>query len=186
MNDIRDQLDSLKQTLSEASMSFDIWWEIKNRETGPKYQEEIKRYSMFFQSTIYAHFLTAVISLYRLFEKNNKTINIPRLLSLLENEKKLSPQTSIDILKLQREIDKNWKKICIVRSNVFGHRSAKLNPQESYDKAGLQPDTFIELIDHTKKVLHHIYLDLFEEDHVFNLDAKKSTKALLHDLSKVP
>ena len=44
----------------------------------------MKNYKMFFQTSIHAHFVALIVALYRLYENNKNTINIPQLLKLTE------------------------------------------------------------------------------------------------------
>ena len=164
----RESLDSLAQSLIEASLSFDIWWEITNLETGSDFIIELDRYSLFLRQSLDAHFQRLIITLYRIFETNKKTTNIPNL-----------------IKELTETINQTWKKIVILRSNVYGHRSKKLLLSDSFNKANIKPNELELLIVRSQTLLRHLYLEVYNLDHAFNLESVSDTRALFQDLKKL-
>ena len=181
----REHLDSLSQSLIEAELSFDIWWEILNSETALDYIIELDRYSMFLRQTLDAHFQRLVVTLYRVFENNKKSINIPKLLQELYSNNGLSENTRIEINKLREKINKVWRKITILRSNIYGHRSNKLSLDDSFNRAFLKPKDIKSLFTSSQKLLKLLYLEIYNLDYVFNLEATTDTRMLFHDLKKL-
>lgn len=184
MEAFRNDLADIKQTLLEAKWSYDIWWELKSSETGPKYHDDINRYSHFFQSTIFAHHLTLVVCLHRLFENRKDTVNIPNLLNKINKLNNIKPETLSKIEELKTEIQPKWTKICILRSNVYGHRNASLTPQQAYEKAGLFPEDIESLIEDMQTLIEIFYLELYQENPHFEGSALDDTRKLMNDIGR--
>ncbi len=183
MDEIGEQIQELKKALLEAGLSYDIWWELSNREARTEHLDDLNQYTIFFQSTIHAHFLTAVITLYRLFENRRDTINLPNLFQQVREKKLVAPEVENKLESAAEEIRENWTKICILRSNVFGHRSRKLSIEESYKRAGITPDQIKNLIKHMQDAMNIVSGEVLELEHSFELNPAEEVKRLLDDIA---
>lgn len=182
MDDLRNDLADIKQTLLEAKWSYEIWWELKGNETGPKYHDDIHRYSLFFQSTIFAHLSTLLVCLHRLYENRKDTVNIPKLLNKIYKVNDIKRETLSEIKELETEIQPKWKKVCILRSNVYGHRSASLTPQQTYKMADLCPEEIESLIKNLQNLIQVLYRELYQENPHFEGSALDDTRRLMNDI----
>lgn len=182
---IRGDLDSLSQSIIDAELSFDIWWEVLISDSKLDYIVELSKYPTFFQPTLDAHFERLVIALYRAYENNNKTINIRKLLKELYSENKVSKNIQDEIDQLQIRIEELWTKITILRSNVYAHRNDKLPLEDSFNKAELKPEDLKVLITLCQKLIKVLYLEIYNLDFIFNLEAKATTRMLFQDLKQL-
>ena len=158
--DIEDQLEIIKQELLDASLSYDCWWAIANKDAMIEHRDDLNHYNLFFQATRHAHLLTTVVTLYKLFEKNTGTVNLKNCLALAAKDSRIKPDTLVEVDALRTEIDPIWKKITILRSNVFSHRSIKLGRESALKKAGISPNEIKLLIENTQKLIYRLFLDL--------------------------
>lgn len=185
MKDLEAQLQEVKEGLQEALYSYDIWWELSNKESHTQHLETLNRYIIFFQSTTHAHFLTVVITLYRLFERKTNTVNLPGIFQSVREQKLITEEADEKIQLAEAEIKKNWEKICILRSNVFGHRNRKHSTKDFFKKAGITPDQIKLLISHMQDVINLVAGEALELEYGFSVGAGNDTKRLLSDLSQL-
>ncbi len=77
----------LRQTISVANLHYEVWWVFKDKEVCDEYIKTINQYSLFFQTTIHAHFVATIVTLYRIYETRNDTYNIQGLFKRLRKTK---------------------------------------------------------------------------------------------------
>lgn len=180
---IESHIKNLWDTVITAEHNHEIWWIYKSNDTRPIFIETMNKYLLFFKSSIHAHFVAMIIALYRLYETRSDTINIPRLLQLLEQHHPLSNDSVNCINKLIAQAKPIWIKVGIIRSAVFAHLTNERNVEESFGKADIKYGQFRELIELSKKITNAIGQDYNRNTHIFNLSSEIDTKALLTDLS---
>jgi hypothetical protein len=179
-------ISGLRHAVTVAGLNYEIWWTYKEEESRKKYAATMNRYSLFFQSSLHAHFVALIVALYGLYENNPHTVNIPALLRLIKDKHPFSAETEAAVLELSEKAQRSFSKVAILRNNAFGHHSAKLSTQEVFAKAGISPNDIKELIDTTKQLLNEITHDWNKSFHAFNLGARDSTLKLLDDLTELP
>jgi hypothetical protein len=183
MADIGSYITELRHTVTVAGLSHEIWWAFRSKDTRPKYVKTLNRYSLFFSTTIHAHFMAALVALYRLYETRKDTYNIPQLLRLTEADSKFLPEQIEEFKMLYARAKPLWAKVNILRNNAFGHRSTSLTVEEAFAEADMAPNEFTELIDVTKELLNAVSHAYDRSFHVFNLGARKDVLRMLDDLT---
>ena len=179
---VQNHIKNLWDTVITAEHNHDIWWIYKSKDTRSKFLETMNDYVSFFQSSIHAHFVAMIIALYRLYETRRDTINIPRLLQLLEQHHSLSDDAVTSINDLIAQAKPIWIKVGIIRSDIFAHLTNERSIEESFDKAEIKYGQFKELIELSKKITNAIGQGYNRNTHAFNLTSEIDTKALLTDL----
>jgi AbiU2 len=180
----KSYIDELRHTVTVAGLNYEIWWTYKSKDTRPQFIDVMNRYSIFFQTSIHAHFVALLVSLYRLYETRTDTYNIPRFIELLETDTTLSPDV-IQSLRSKYELAKPvWIKVNILRNKVFGHRSLARTVEEAFAEAGVKPDELKAMMDVTKSLLNELTNELERSTHAFNLGAGGEVLRLLTDLRK--
>ncbi len=180
-DNIKDTLNELSDDLKDASLSYDMWRELTDANNMDDFKEVLHEHSFFFQTIIHANLVTFIITLYRLFENKNNTINIPNFISEIYESKSLPDSINNRIMKYVDEITDTWKKICILRSNVFGHKSRKLNPESAFVKAEITPDQMEKIISDMQDLLNIIRSEIFNTRDTFNEEYRCS----VHDVIKL-
>jgi hypothetical protein len=90
---IDNYINDVRHAVTVAGLNYEIWWTYVEKESRAKYVDAMNRYSLFFQTSIHAHFVALVIALYRLYEANDRTVNVPRLLKIIgENIHSMRPR----------------------------------------------------------------------------------------------
>ncbi|NOS73419.1 MAG: hypothetical protein HOP36_02520 [Methyloglobulus sp.] len=184
---LNDEIDSyiseLRQTVSIANLHYEVWWVFKDKENGSKYIKTLNQYNLFFQTTIQAHFVATIISLYRVYETRKDTYNIQALINRLENTK-FSREKLSELKALFTRSKPIWLKVNILRNKVFGHRNNKSTVSEAFEEADIKPSDLKELMELTKEILNLVSYEWDQSTHAFNLGAESPTKLLLQDLKK--
>lgn len=181
-SEIDDYIKDLHHAVTVAGLNYEIWWTYVEKEYRAKYVDAMNRYSLFFQTSIHAHFAAFVIALYCLYETNERTVNVPGLLRIMKDKHPLSLQTEQNVEELVQKAQPLFQKVAILRNNVFGHRSAKLSTREAFAKARITPDQLKDMLNTTKDLMNEITREWNQSTHAFNLGSGESIVRLLDDL----
>jgi hypothetical protein len=181
---IEKQIDELRNTTDVASLNYKVWWTYKERESRKKYVDTMNHYSLFFQTSIHAHFVALLIALYRLYETRPDTVNIPGLIRLLKESSTFPKKTLNKVEKLYKQAKVLWVKVCILRNEAFGHRSMNCSITDVFQKVGVKPKDFRELIEKTEEMLNVISYQWNRSRYQFTLKSEiaDDTTRLLEDL----
>ena len=166
-----------------AGLNYEIWWVYKSEDTRAKYVNAMNRYSMFFQMSIHAHFVTLLVELYRLYETRKDTYNIPTLIKKLRKQGRIDSETlkSLEDIYIN-EAKPLWVKVNILRNKAFGHRSRAHTVEQVFQEAGVTPNELQKLVEKTKKFINKLTLAWDKSTHAFNLGARSDTLRLLSDI----
>jgi hypothetical protein len=184
-DEIQKNVQELQHAITVAGLNYEIWWVYKEKESRKRFVDTLNAYPLFFQTSLHAHFVAMIVSLYRLYETRKDTINLPQLLRLLKKHGTISIQ---EIRKMESEITQMkplWAKVAVLRNNMFGHRSSVLDYDGVWKKASVTPNQFKKLIDESKRILNEITTQWNRSGHAFNLSATQDTVELLEDLKKL-
>lgn len=181
--DIDRYISELRHTITVAGLNYEIWWVYKSKNTRPTYVETMNRYSLFFQTSIHAHFVALLVELYRLYETRDDTFNIPSLLKMLREQGRL-PDATLKLLEgvYTNEAKSLWVRVNILRNKAFGHRSVAHTVEEVFKEAGITPNELRDLVEVTKKLLNELTHAWDRSVHAFNLGSREDTLRLLGDL----
>ena len=184
-DEARKYIKALANTMTSASLHFDIWWVYKEKDSRAKYVDTLNEYLNFFKTSLQAHFLSVVVELYKLFETRKDTINFPRLIRLLKENNLLDPNILKKVEAEKRAMKDLWKKIAILRSELFAHTSIDLSYREAFEKAEITPNNIKELIEKGKGLLNQISEGLDKNTYLFDLEATEDTVRALEDLRSI-
>lgn len=181
--DIDRYIAELRHTTSVAGLNYEIWWVYKSKNTRPAYVDAMNRYTLFFQTSIHAHFVALLVELFRLYEKRRDTFNIPSLLRILKKEARLPPDKLGQLEGIYTgEAKPLWVKVNILRNKAFGHRSVAHTIEEVFREAGITPNDLRDLVEVTKRLLNELTKAWDNSNHAFNLGSRDDTLRLLYDL----
>jgi hypothetical protein len=182
MSEIDRYIEELRDTVRVAWLNYEIWWVYKSTDTRPEYLDTMNRYTLFFQTSIHAHFVALLVALYRLFETRDDTYNIPTLLKLLRDQGSFPDAKLRELDTLYAKAKPLWVKVNILRNKAFGHRSKAHKVSEVFAEAGVTPNELRDLAEVTKKLLNTATLAWANNAHAFNLSSRADTLSLLQDL----
>jgi len=175
----------LQHAIKVAKLNYEIWRVYKEKSSHLRFVDVLKKYPRYFETSLHAHFVAMIISLYRLYETRKDTMNLPQLVRLLKKHSTLPTQ---EIKSMESDIDSMkplWQKVSMLRNNMFGHRSNKLNDDDVWKKASVTPNQLKKLIDDSKEILNKIKRLLDRSSHIFNLSATHDTVRLLEDFKRL-
>jgi hypothetical protein len=184
-NEARKFIKAIANTITSASLHFDIWWVYKEKDSRAKYVDILNEYLNFFQTSLQAHFLSAVVELYKLFETRNDTISFPRLIKLLNDNSLLDLEVQEKMEGEIKSLKVLWKKVAVLRSELFAHTSIDLSYREVFKKAEISPNNMRDLIERSKKLLNQISKGLERNTYIFNIKATGDTIRVLEDLMSI-
>ena len=184
--DLNYYANEIRHIISTASLNYDIWRTYKDQEVRSSHIKEMNRYSLFFRTSIQAHFASLIIAIYTLYETRDDTFNIPSLLKSLETEVNF-PKSTLNFLQgtYNNEAKPLWIKISILRNKVFGHRYKSQKPEASFQQANVTPNEIRALIDISKNIINTTTHAVNKNRHSFNLSASSDTLRLLSDLKSL-
>lgn len=181
-----DEIDlyaaEIRHTAIVAWLNYEIWWVYKGADTRPEYVETMNRYTLFFQTSIHAHFVALLVELYRLYETRPDTYNIPGFLKLLADRNAVPADGLRQLQEHYAEAKPLWVKVSILRNKAFGHRSKAHEVSEVFAEAGVTPDELRRLVEVTRSLLNAATQAWARTTHAFNLSSRGDTLRLLGDL----
>ena len=175
-------IKELQDTVTTASLNYEIWWTFRGSETRPKYVDVMNRYRLYFHAAIGAHFVALLMALYRLYETRPDTLNIPKFLDRLESDGALEAVELSTLRDRHAAAKPLWVKVSILRNKIYGHRALDLDIEEAFERAGVTPFDFRDLVAQTKELLNDLTHRLRSSTHAFNLSATHDTVRLLEAL----
>ncbi len=184
-NKILQNIKELQHALTVAGLNHEIWWIYKEKQSRKRFLDVLNTYPLFFQTSLHAHFVAMIISLYRLFETRRDTVNMPQLIKLFKKEGTF-PQD--ELTRLDSEIEQIkpiWVKVSVLRNKLFGHRSNALGIDDIWEEANITPNQFKKLIADSKRILNDMTSIWDRSSHAFNLSATEDTLELLEDLKRL-
>jgi hypothetical protein len=181
-DEIEKYVTELRHTVTIAWLNYEIWWVYKSSETRPEYVDTMNRYTLFFQTSLHAHFVALLVELYRLYETRKDTYNIPRFLALLKEHDAVPEAATNELEKLYAQAKPLWVKVNILRNKAFGHRSSAHTVSEAFKEAGVTPNELRDLAEITRKLLNTATQAWTRSTHAFNLSSREDALQLLGDL----
>ena len=178
---IQNSVRELRHTITVSKLNYEIWHIYKEKEN----RTIIEIYPLFFKTSLHAHFVAMIVSLYRLYETRPDTVNIHQLIKLLKIEDSIP---NPELKRIESEIKKikpSWIKISDLRNYMFAHRSNALDYDEILKKAKVKPCQLKQLIDESKRILNEITLLWNRSSLGSGLSSTKDTVNLLEDLKQL-
>ncbi len=178
-------IKELQNAVIVAALNYEIWWVYKEKENRKRFVDTLNAYPLFFQTSLHAHFVAMIISLYRLFETRQDSVSVPQLVKMIKEQGSVS---ETDIQKIESaitQIKPLWVKVSVLRNKLFGHKSNALDSEEIWKEARVKPNEFRKLIDESKKILNQLTSLWDRSDYDFNLSSHGDTIKLLEDLKKL-
>jgi len=183
--EIEKIIRELQHAIKVAKLNHEIWWVYKEKSSHMRFVDVLKKYPRYFETSLHAHFVAMIISLYRLYEPRKDTMNLPQLGRLLKKHSTLSTQEIRTMESDIKSIKPLCQKVSIFRNNIFAHRSNKLDDDNVWKKASVTPSQFKKLIDDSKVILNKITRLWDRSSHAFNLSASHDAVRLLEDLKRL-
>ncbi len=188
MENFIKNLDELFQIIFDARANYEIWWIYISKEGRKEYFKIFLHYKEFFETSGYAYISMVAVSLYKLFETRDDTVNFK---NIMNDALRLNIVDDADIQKLTPTIEKAktiWIKINQLRSYLFAHRAKELTVEEIYKNANITPDEIKELTDLSLEILNYIALKAGQKERKFEgftlRDTHRLFKTLMNSYSK--
>lgn len=171
----------LSNVIIAANLSYEIWWELSGPNR-PKYVDILNDYLSFWSSTISAHFTSLIILLYKLYDRNPKTLSFNRLFKLIKKHNIFTDNEYMILISKLEQAKIIWEKIKILRNEYYAHLSYEADTVKIYKKAEIKPNQFKELINLSKDIINSVYANYHNGEIVFWISAKDETSRILNKL----
>ncbi len=181
-DEIEQYVAELQHTVTTAWLNYEIWWVYKSTDTRPEYLDTMNRYTLFFQTSLHAHFVALLVELYRLYETRQDTYNIPTFLKLLKERNAIPEATADALATMYAEAKPLWLKVNALRNKAFGHRSKAHSVAEVFAEARVTPNELRDLAELTRRLLNTATQAWARSTHVFDLSSRADTLQMLRDL----
>jgi hypothetical protein len=178
-------ISDLQQTVTAAGLNYEVWWTYKNEDNRPEFVDAMNGYTVFFKTSIHAHFVALLVALYRLYETREDTFNIPSLLRLLRANSTFDRVTLDKLDAMYAAAKPLWVKVSILRNKAFGHRSQAHTVAEVFQEAAVSPNELKALVERTMELLNVLTLAWDRSVHAFNLGAGEDLIRLLNDINRL-
>ncbi len=182
MEKLLKNLDELFRIIFDARSNYEIWWIYVSKEGRDEYFKVFLHYKEFFETSAYAHISMVAVSLYKLFETRDDTVNFK---NIINDALGLKIVDDADMQKLNPAIEKAktiWIKINQLRSYLFAHRAKELTVKEIYNNANLTPDQIKELTELSLEILNYVAVKAGQKERKFESFTLRDTHRLLKTL----
>lgn len=180
-NLVRD-LKDIFSIIEDANDSYEIWWILVSDDGRKKYFWKMFHYKEFFQPTAYAHIISIVINLYKLFETRKDTLNFQRLIKEAE---KMGLLDSKQIKNELEEAKALWIKISILRNKLFAHKNYHLTREAIYREAKINPNQIKRLIELSLIIFNSLWTCLRKKSKGIAELSTRDTNRVLEELKKI-
>lgn len=180
-----ENLEDLFKILFEAYSNYEIWWIHVNKDDRSKYFFTKLRYKDFFETVAYANITAMIIALYKLFDKNKKSLSLRKIIRDAQKLKIIEEAGVNTLNRSVEKVDSIWSKVMILRSNLFAHRSDTLTVNEIYKKAKITPNQMKELMEVALEILNSICLKTDKSKRRFEDFVARDTYNVLNALKYI-
>jgi hypothetical protein len=176
---MKDRIKQVADRVTFASMNYRIWRIYTEPGDRAKYLGVLQRYNSFFRTSLQAHFVATIITLYGLYETRRESISLTRLAQELSDAKLHS-----EIQPMLDEANGIWrKKITILRNDVYAHLS-DIDFGATFSEVRISSNEIERLIKLSKYLVNKLSYDNDRSTFAFNLDPASDTYNLLNRLLK--
>lgn len=175
-------LDELFRIIFDARSNYEIWWIYISKDGRDKYFKIFLHFKEFFEICGYALISMVTVSLYKLFETRDDTVNFK---NITNDALRLKIIGDADMQKLTPTIERAraiWIKINQLRSYLFAHRAKELTVEEIYKNANITSDEIKKLTDLSLEILNYIALKAGQKEREFEGFILRDTHRLLKTL----
>ena len=179
---IDERIERAAQVVLRARCFYDIWIYYEGEQTRSTIIDTMQRFSEFFRFDTHANFVAFIVHMYALFEKRKDTINLPRLVKEMTDNKLLEAKDAEELGSFITGAANLTSKVAILRNNLFGHRTAKLSYAEVFKSAKVTANQLRELTDVALTIANRMLQARGHQTKFFNPLVTSQTEAMLRAL----
>jgi hypothetical protein len=181
---IDERIERAGQLVVRTRCFYDIWIYYEGEETRPAIIDTMQCFSEFFRFDSHANFVAFIVHVYALFEKRKDTINLPRLVKEMKDDKLLPAKYASEVDSLINGAASLTSKVTIIRNNLFGHRTAKMSYEDVFETAKVTANQLRELTDIALKIVNRMLGARGYQTKLFNPLVTSQTKAMFQALAQ--
>ncbi len=174
-----EQFRQLVARAVAAKRSYEVCSVLQETLGDEKFEDVMRRYSSFFNSTLNANFITIVMALTALYDE--KYLSLPALLREMRTADQLDENVKVEIESRIQQITTPLGKLCGIRHRVFAHISNKIADASAVFE-GVTMDEVKDVIDKTWDSVDQIRKSIGEPPYIPQESSEENTRAILRDL----
>jgi AbiU2 len=181
---LNDRLERAAHLIVRCRIFFDIWFYFEGKDTRPAISDTMRRFSEFFRYDPEAHFVSFLILIAALFDKERNTISIWHL----EREARRSIRTADaeEVCALLAQATPLATKVTFLRNKVVAHRSATISYDDAFEHADVTPDQLRDLTELALKIVNRLLRARGCANYFFDRRPLKHAAAMLKALAASP
>lgn len=173
------------EILFPARSHYEIWWIYINRDDRSEFSSVLVKHKDFFELLGYANLAAMIVALFKLYDKQQKSLSIPNLIERASRQRILNSE---DISALSTQVSEArplWEKIVVLRSNLIAHQNRFLTREEIYAIAQITPDQIKDLTERSLSLLNDLTKRIGAETRSFTGSVTKGAYDLLMELKSL-
>jgi len=176
------ELKDIFSIIEDSHFSYEIWWILVSEEGRKKHFRQMLHYKEFFQPTAYAHIISFVINLYKLFETRKDVLSLKKI---TKDAERLGFFDATQIKRESEEVKGIWIKIGILRNKLFAHKNYHLTIEDIYREARINPNQIKRLIELSLIIFNALWRSLGMRPKTIEEFSTRDTRKVLEDLSRL-
>jgi hypothetical protein len=167
----------------KARAHYQVWWALRNRAL-PKYLAAMNddAYVFFFHLANSGHYTLFLLSLSKIFDRDNRVAGIKELKRALRAEGKTN--IANEIARMLKPHEKNVRSVMGIRNRSVVHNEYAVSIEKVYQMNGVTPNQLRDLIDATCQAINLAARDLGISARIFDNDStERATLKMLEVLA---
>jgi hypothetical protein len=153
---LETRLDRVAQHVTRARLFLDLWFYFESADTRPQIIETMRDYNEFFRFTPHAYFVSYVMYMHSVFDRQAGTISFKHLVPEMTAAGHLGGENAAKVETLMTEAQPGVEKVGILRHRAIAHKTAHISYNDVFQLAEVKPDQLRELTDVALKIANSL------------------------------
>lgn len=149
-------INELLATINLAKYSYEVFDFLSDEENKKKYRSILDEYADFFNVAVRAHLLTAIVSLYKLYDTQKNTTTLIGFRNYVDTELNIDNGDKVTIDEMIKEAKNIWKKVGFLRNRVYAHKNLGKSVAQLFEEIKLKPEEIVRLIELNKEIFNKL------------------------------
>jgi hypothetical protein len=181
---LEERLYRACQHVVRARLFLDLWFYFEEKTTRDGIIETMREYNEFFRFTPHAYFVSYVVHIAAMFDRNRDTISLTRLAKEMKAARLIQGQEAAEVDALLDEAAPIAAKVTILRHRAFAHRSASISYDDVFKLAAVKPDQLRDLTEVALKIANRMLLVRGLKDECFTTLPREAAEAMMKVLAE--
>lgn len=180
---LEERLDRIAQHIIRARLFLELWFYFESEDTRPHIIETMRDYNEFFRFTPHAYFVTYVIYMHGVFDRQAGTISFKHIVPEMAATGFLKGDDGAKVDALMAEAKPAAEKLSILRHRAIAHKTAHISYNDVFKLAKVTPVQLRELSDISLKIANRLLLARGLRDQYFTELPREAAQAIMTALA---